>query len=76
MKEIIKKYLSEIYPLRHPKIDAIIEDEDMDNCKHFSSSSTKTFIEKIKESKKLSSAPDEMERLFDQEESEASKRIL
>jgi len=57
-KEIIKKYLSERYPLSHQKIDAIIKDKaekfiDMDKYKSFFlRHQAKNFTEKIKKSKK------------------------
>ena len=78
-KEIIKKYLSERYPLSEPKIDAIIEDKgekfiDMDKYKSFFlRHQAKNFTEKIKKSKKLSSAPDEVKQFFDQEASETKE---
>ena len=78
-KEIIKKYLSERYPLSEQKIDAIIEDKaekfiDMDKYKSFFlRHQAKNFTEKIKKSKKLSSAPDEVKEFFDQEASETKE---
>ena len=78
-KEIIKKYLSERYPLSHQKIDAIIKDKaekfiDMDKYKSFFlRHQAKNFTEKIKKSKKLSSAPDEVKEFFDQEASETKE---
>ena len=78
-KEIIKKYLSERYPLSEQKIDAIIEDKaekfiDMDKYKSFFlRHQAKNFTEKIKKSKKLSSAPDEVKQFFDQEASETKE---
>merc|ERR1712148_12854 len=78
-KEIIKKYLSERYPLSHQKIDAIIKDKaekfiDMDKYKSFFlRHQAKNLTEKIKKSKKLSSAPDEVKEFFDQEASETKE---
>ena len=78
-KEIIKKYLSERYPLSEQKIDAIIEDKaekfiDMDKYKSFFlRHQAKNLTEKIKKSKKLSSAPDEVKQFFDQEASETKE---
>ena len=78
-KEIIKKYLSERYPLSEQKIDAITEDKaekfiDMDKYKSFFlRHQAKNFTEKIKKSKKLSSAPDEVKQFFDQEASETKE---
>ena len=78
-KEIIKKYLSERYPLSHQKIDAIIKDKaekfiDMDKYKSFFlRHQAKNLTEKIKKSKKLSSAPDEVKQFFDQEASETKE---
>ena len=78
-KEIIKKYLSERYPLSQQKIDAIIEDQaekfiDMDKYKSFFlRHQANNFSEKIKKSKKLSSAPDEVKQFFDQEANEAKE---
>ena len=57
-KEIIKKYLSERYPLSHQKIDAIIKDKaekfiDMDKYKSFFlRHQAKNFTEKIKKIEK------------------------
>ena len=59
-KEIIKKYLSERYPLSEQKIDAIIEDKaekfiDMDKYKSFFlRHQAKNFTEKIKKNRKNS----------------------
>lgn len=76
-KDILKKYLSEKYPLSNKKIEKIINERaekyiDMDKYQsYFLKNQSKNLTEKIKKSKKLSNAPDEIKSFFDLEAKES-----
>ena len=76
-KDILKKYLSEKYPLSNKKIEKIINERaekyiDMDEYQsYFLKNQSKNLTEKIKKSKKLSNAPDEIKSFFDLEAKES-----
>ena len=76
-KDILKKYLSEKYPLSNKKIEKIINERaekyiDMDKYQsYFLKNQSKNLTEKIKKSKKLSNAPDEIKSFFDSEAKES-----
>ena len=76
-KDILKKYLSEKYPLSKKKIEKIINERaekyiDMDEYQsYFLKNQSKNLTEKIKKSKKLSNAPDEIKSFFDSEAKES-----
>ena len=76
-KEVIKKYLSERYPLSKQKIDKIIEEKaekyiDIDKYQtFFLQHQAKKLSDKIKKSKKLNNAPDEVKAYFDLEAKES-----
>ena len=76
-KDILKKYLSEKYPLSNKKIEKIINERaekyiDMDKYQsYFLKHQSQNLTEKIKKSKKLSNAPDEIKSLFDSEARES-----
>jgi hypothetical protein len=76
-KDILKKYLSEKYPLSKKKIEKIINERakkyiDMDKYQsYFLKNQSKNLTEKIKKSKKLSNAPDEIKSFFDLEAKES-----
>lgn len=76
-KDILKKYLSEKYPLSNKKIEKIINERaekyiDMDKYQsYFLKHQSKNLTEKIKKSKKLSNAPDEIKSFFDLEAKES-----
>ena len=76
-KDILKKYLSEKYPLSNKKIEKIINERaekyiDMDKYQsYFLKNHSKNLTEKIKKSKKLSNAPDEIKSFFDLEAKES-----
>ena len=75
--DILKKYLSEKYPLSNKKIENIINERaekyiDMDKYQsYFLKHQSKNLTEKIKKSKKLSNAPDEIKSFFDSEAKES-----
>ena len=77
VKDILKKYLSEKYPLSNKKIEKIINERaekyiDMDKYQsYFLKNQSKNLTEKIKKSKKLSNAPDEIKSFFDLEAKES-----
>ena len=76
-KDILKKYLSEKYPLSNKKIEKIINERaekyiDMDKYQsYFLKNQSKNLTEKIKKSKKLSNAPEEIKSFFDLEAKES-----
>ena len=76
-KDILKKYLSEKYPLSNKKIENIINERaekyiDMDKYQsYFLKHQSKNLTEKIKKSKKLSNAPEEIKSFFDLEAKES-----
>ena len=76
-KDILKKYLSEKYPLSNKKIENIINERaekyiDMDKYQsYFLKNQSKNLTEKIKKSKKLSNAPEEIKSFFDLEAKES-----
>ena len=76
-KDILKKYLSEKYPLSNKKIEKIINERaekyiDMDKYQsYFLKNQSKNLTEKIKKSTKLSNAPDEIKSFFDLEAKES-----
>ena len=77
-KDILKKYLSEKYPLSNKKIEKIINERaekyiDMDKYQsYFLKHQSNNLTEKIKKSKKLSNAPDEIKSFFDREAKESA----
>ena len=77
-KDIIKKFLSQEYPLSSQKIDKIIEERatkyiDMDKYKtFFLRHQSKVLTNNIKKSRKLSNAPDSVRSLFDDEAKEVN----
>ena len=76
-KDILKKYLSEKYPLSSKKIEKIINERaekyiDMENYQsYFLKHQSKNLTEKIRKTKKLSNAPDEIKSFFDSEAKES-----
>jgi len=76
-KDILKKYLSEKYPLSSKKIEKIINERaekyiDIDKYQSYIlKHQSKNLTEKIKKSKKLSNAPDEIKSFFDSEAKES-----
>ena len=76
-KDILKKYLSEKYPLSNKKIEKIINERadkyiDMDTYQsYFLKHQSQNLTEKLRKSKKLSNAPDEIKSYFDYEAKES-----
>ena len=76
-KDILKKYLSEKYPLSSKKIEKIINERaekyiDMEKYQsYFLKHQSKNLTEKIRKTKKLSNAPDEIKSFFDSEAKES-----
>ena len=76
-KDILKKYLSEKYPLSNKKIEKIINERaekyiDMDTYQsYFLKHQSQNLTEKLRKSKKLSNAPDEIKSFFDTEAKES-----
>ena len=78
-KDVLQAYLRKTYPLTKEKINRIIEEKldryiDMEKYKSFFlKEQAKNFSEKLKKSKKLSNASDEVKQFFDREASEAKE---
>ena len=76
-KDILKTYLAQRYPLNAKKIEKIINERaekyiDLDKYQsYFLQHQSKNLTEKIKKSKKLSNAPDEIKSYFDYEAKES-----
>ena len=76
-KDILKTYLAQRYPLNAKKIEKIINERaekyiDLDKYQsYFLQHQSKNLTEKIKKSKKLSNAPDEIKSYFEVEAKES-----